>query len=87
MIELIEIWIATGANTIIMIELIYLLKTWSVFWLGLPAQLNEELESLRAGGGYRQLQRVRAHPPDNGRAVHVFVRYFTGQQFPHAHTK
>ena len=62
-------------------------ETRPVPGLGRPALFDQQLEPLGAGGGDGQLEGVAAHPPDDGRAVHVLVGDLAGQQLPHAHTE
>ncbi len=63
------------------------LERRSVSWLGRPALLDEQFETVRAGGRNGQLQRVAADAPDDGGAVHVAVGNLARQQLPQAHTK
>ena len=58
------------------------LERGTVPGLGSPALFDQKLEAIRARGWDRQLERVAAHAPDNGGAVHVLVGHLARQQFP-----
>lgn len=51
----------------------------------LPCLFHEDLEAVRTGGGDGQVQAVTAHAPDDGRGVHVLIRYLPRQQLPQNH--
>lgn len=50
-----------------------------------PALPQQHLEAVGAAGGDGQVEAVAAHPPDDGRGVHVLVGDLTRQQLPQHH--
>lgn len=53
----------------------------------LPALSEEDLEAVGAALGYRQLEAVVPHTPDDGRGVHIFIRDLSCQHLPQHHSK
>lgn len=50
-----------------------------------PALPQEDFEAVWAALGDREVQAVVAHPPDDGRGVHILIGDLPGQHLPQHH--